>query len=163
MGVAISMNRFLAISCVILNSLILSFSSPIAAQQNSYYCESALAVKQRLEQKYNLKVAYANGWNISKYYFERPPSNRNIEYVYQLDGSGAESVFNSPVLLKSIAKEVIQGCNSVGIVGFGTFRGGRDQVPGKYFGLLSDGRIELFPCDFSSKERTHWGKRWCYD
>ncbi len=57
-------------------------------------------------------------------------------------GDSLESVFMSPQMLKYLATEIINACESMSVVRFGRWGSGE----GYSVGLFNDGRIDLFTC-----------------
>jgi hypothetical protein len=47
------------------------------------------------------------------------PEGRPNQYAFGLKGEGTRSVFNSPVLMNTIATRIIDNCNSISSVSFG--------------------------------------------
>jgi hypothetical protein len=155
------MYRSFAASLVTLSLFLLSFPVPSYAQQPTQHCPGALAVKKELEQKYKVKVTYFDRKDISNEFPDRP-AGRTQKYAFAIQGSAVENILSSPKTLTRMAKEVIQGCDSVGMVGFGRANSGG----GDGFVLMPGGRIEAIKCLSLSEERMgmrpKWGQNTCY-
>lgn len=150
-------HRSFTASLVTLSLVLLSFPAPSSAQQPTQHCPAALSVKKDLEQKYQVKVTYFDRKDISNEYPDHPTS-RTEAYSFGMQESPAlQNLLRSSKLLAAMSKSVIQGCNSVGLVGFGeAYSDG-----GRSFGLFSDGRIGEFACA-GRDTRSRWGQKDCY-
>lgn len=84
-------------------------------------------------------------------------AERSFEYSFSLSGPAAESVMNSPVLMRAISTDIIEQCPSTGAVTF--VLSGTDWV--EMFGLMNNGQVEAFQCLDPDVDRVPWGWTVC--
>jgi hypothetical protein len=78
--------------------------------------------------------------------------------MLNLSGSAAPDVMNSPQLQTSIATNIIQSCETIGIVQFGVYQSSWVDT----FGLMSDGSVERFQCQEPGTPISRiWGNIGC--
>ncbi|KST66557.1 hypothetical protein [Mastigocoleus testarum] len=103
-------------------------------------CRAAITTAtNRLEKNPSLKVVQSPTDRVPYDYY---PQGRPHRQSFYLQGAGVKPIMNSSVLMASIAKPVINNCNSVSLVSFGTF--GTDWI--EDFGLMSNGKVQQFNC-----------------
>jgi len=122
------------------------------------HCQAALMVKQRFETKYKVTVTYLVRSDISNVSVDAPKGRTNL-YVFAMEGSAVASLLRSSQVLTAAAREVIQGCDQIGLVSFGLDQ--TDDV-GSY-GLFPDGRIRPFRCvePDANRRQIQWGQTFC--
>ena len=117
-------------------------------------CNEAITnVISKLETGRDLKVTHQN---ISKHYYTDYPLGRPESISLGMTGGATTSVLSSRILMTNLATEIVQSCSSFGIVRFG--RRGTDHVV--TFGLLANGRVELFVCIDEEVARRGYKLRW---
>lgn len=147
-----------------LQTPLLLFSSMAAIGQSTRTCTQViLDAQNRLETGRDLTVELRRD-NLSRNYPDYP-ENHPDEYIWALRGSATSDVLASPQMMKAIAVEIINTCDSVGAVTFA-----RDQSGqlGRY-GLMPDGSIKGFKCaeDFGielgreNNQKPQWGMQFC--
>lgn len=153
------MYRPLTGSLATLSTLLIPFALLAKAQQPSQNCQSALtAALDQLERARNMKQIFVSDHDVSQTY-SNYPDGRSQGYVFAMEGAAARSVMNSPKLMMSLSRTIIQSCNSVGMVTFAIHR----SDWGYTIGLISDGQISFFECaeDFGiNPEDTGQGLKW---
>lgn len=121
-------------------------------------CQSTVrTVENRLEEVGDLQVEIHNG----EVGYPDRPTDRPEGYVFAMTGSALESVMRSPVLLTELSANIIQSCDSVGMVTFGLANSGYVIT----FGLFPNGEVEPFRCvdrpDRRNIPRLRWGTYDC--
>ena len=111
-------------------------------------CRAAITTAtNRLEKNPSLKVVQSptskiDDLNPHVVDYSDHPQGRPHRQSFSLQGAGVKLTMNSSVLLASIAKLVINNCNSVSLVSFGAF--GTDWI--EEFGLMSNEKVQKFNC-----------------
>lgn len=149
----------LAISFLVLSSAIASTPKVAYAQEN--VCRSVIdEAVYSIERLSNISVPLQQASEISDIY-RNPPPRRPMQYTIGMEGSAVDNVFNSPVMMQSIATKIFESCNRVGLVRFGI------NGSGYYIdiGWSSNGPI-IFDCvqyDWGSSDETqfNWGQQIC--
>ncbi len=137
------MNKLFTAGLIISNVLWLNIESTQAQDITSETkkCRSAIAsVEKQLKTNHQLKINISL-INKHKYYPEHPQGRPNI-YGFSMSGDAARSVMSSPVLINSLAKQIINNCNSISVVSFNIYQTDITQ----YYGLVSDNKVDSFKC-----------------
>ena len=98
------------------------------------------SVENKLKTNHQLKINISL-INKHKYYPEHPQGRPNI-YGFSMSGDAARSVMSSPVLMNSLAKQIINNCNSIGAVSFNLYGTGATQL----HGLMPNKKVQFFKC-----------------
>lgn len=129
---------------VIVSNIFLLYALPIKAQNisnESQECQTAIAsVEKQLKTNRQLKIN-ASVIEKLKYYPDHPRSRPN-QYGFGISGEAARSVMSSPVLINSLAKQIINNCDSIGAVSFNLYRTGATQL----HGLMPNEKVKFFKC-----------------
>lgn len=147
------MKRFLLAHLILLDILLFN-GLPLSAQgieTESEECKSAIAsVKNQIEtapqsesmQNRQLEVKFSEIQKVD--YYPNYPEGRPNGYTFGINPDVAlPSLMNSPVFLTNLATQVINSCDTISMVSFGTYQTNSGI---RTFGLTSDGRVELFEC-----------------
>jgi hypothetical protein len=112
----------------------------VLADDESNACENAVAETIfRVNILENIEIADIKIWGLEEY--RNPPAGKTILFVIVMQGTGVDNMFNSPVLMRSIATSILGACNEVGIVDFSIYQTGHsDRI-----GWSSNGPI-VFSC-----------------
>lgn len=153
--------KLLQLRCIVLSLFAVStLSLPSSASGNST-CRTVIAqIRQGLEDQNNVQVIVRTK-DLSAGYSDYP-HNRPRQYVFAMKGTAVKSIMNSPKMMKTIAIQVFNSCDSSGAVSFGLDNSGSMIT----FGLFQDGRVEPFKCmkDFDPTKvikRPQWGEERC--
>lgn len=154
-------NRLLAIFSLMLSSL--TIDSLIVNIQPSRgtsvdRCQAAVqSVRSQIQTGRNLEVLPAIPRNISASYPDAP-QGRPDGYVISFRGVESQNILNSPQFMTTLARQIINQCENVGLVTFGVANSG-DVVS---FGLMPDGSIISFRClETGLGIRPRWGEVVC--
>ncbi|MGL5794777.1 MAG: hypothetical protein ACRC2R_09205 [Xenococcaceae cyanobacterium] len=151
------MHKIFIAGLIALDTLLLSVVPVVAQEFNeTRKCRAAIiAAKNRIENGRQIKIVYFDRRNLSSTYPDYP-KNRPYQYVFGMEGAATNSIMNSSVLVKSVATQIINSCNSVSLVSFGPYATGWQETNG----LMPDGSVKSFGCnDFN--EYLKWGKQYC--
>ena len=137
------MNKLFTAGLIVSNAFWLNIESTQAQDITSETkkCRSAIAsVEKQLKTGRQLKI------NISvidklKYYPDHPQGRPNL-YGFSMSGDAARSVMSSPVLMNSLAQQIINNCNSIGAVSFNLYATGATQL----HSLMPNKKVEFFKC-----------------
>jgi len=112
----------------------------VLADDESDACENAVSETIfRVNILENIEVADIKIWGLEEY--RNPPAGKTILFVIVMQGTGVDNMFNSPVLMRSIATSILGACDEVGIVDFSIYQTGHsDRI-----GWSSNGPI-VFSC-----------------
>ena len=159
------MNRLFATVLTALNIISLNVL-PVRAQGmivETEECVNAISsVESQLQSDRQLSIEFSdmNDRNASG----TPPEGRPHQYAFGMGGSAVEAVMYSPVLLNTLATQIIDNCNSISSVSFGLWQSGLVSV----YGLLPNGEVEPFKCpeDYEFNPDTDrdlvWGEYCAY-
>ena len=157
------MYRFLTVSFIISNTVLLNVLPVRAQGVETPECTNAVSsVESQLKSDRDLIIEQSeiNNRNAPG----TPPEGRPNQYAFGMSGSAAEGVMSSPVLLNTLATQVIDNCSSISSVSFGLWQSGWVSV----FGLLANGEVEPFKCpeDYEFNPLTDrslvWGELCAY-
>lgn len=153
------MRQLLPMGMIAINTFaILSIPTTLRAE-DSRSCTTALfKVQNQLSANRGVETSMRI-LDVSKTY-PSYPNGRPMKYVFLLRGSAAESVMKSSQLLKSTAIDVIQNCNSVGMVSFAIWASGWSHS----VGIMPGGKFDFFECiepDRSRPTQIVWGQQYC--
>ncbi|HEY9631582.1 MAG TPA: hypothetical protein V6C84_30185 [Coleofasciculaceae cyanobacterium] len=122
-------------------------------------CSNALAsAQQRLEEGRTLTIGIRQN-DISNQYPDHP-EGRTSQYMFVLSGRPTLTILNSPQFMRSISSEIIENCDSVGIVSFIQWNSDGPAM----FGIMPSGQVEGFHClerNRRSQVRPQWGQEVC--
>ena len=160
--------HLLLIDRLLLMLIVTGFTLPLASsassQQSTPTCAEAKASAQRrLAGIRNLTVKIET-LDFSTAYPDHP-EGRSDNYMVSMQGKAVSSVMNSPLLMKTIASDVLNACDTIGMVTFGQANSGWFQR----VGMFADGMIDFFKCaedvginpGRGSEGRLRWGLNYC--
>ncbi len=138
---------------------LVSFVAPIAAQPRKG-CDVAIAhVEDQIRSVSNVQItARSQG---THGYQVNAPSGRPELAAFRLDGSGAENLMASTVLMNGMAAQVIENCPTTGIVSFSSPNSADSYI---HFGYMPENTVRHFQCrrgPDSSEGAPNWGDRNC--
>ena len=137
------MNRFLAVGLIVSNFTLLnvSFVKAQGMVVETEECVNTIAsIENQLvtDRQLTLEMSEINDRNAPG----KPPEGRPHQYAFGMSGSAVETILSSPVLLDTLATQIIDNCDSISSVSFGLWQSGLVGV----FGLMPNGEVELFRC-----------------
>jgi len=147
---------------IAITSLALPLASPANSQQPTC-AEAQAAAQRRLANIRNLTIK-TETLDFSTAYADHPEGRPN-NYLVAMQGKAVGSVMNSPQLMKVIATDILNACETIGMVTFGQANSGWYQR----VGIFRDGTIDFFKCaedvgiqpDPRSNGRLRWGLDYC--
>ncbi len=144
-------------SDVWLRSDLVSLVAPIAAQPQ-ISCDNAIAqTESKIRSVFNTQIGTRtlDDHNYSGNVPSRPDSFRFV-----LTNEGANSVLASPVLMNQLAAQLIESCQTVGLV---TFTTASDLTNNASYGYMPERMVRPFSCRTGSTSvAPDWGEKVCF-
>ncbi|MBD1859973.1 MULTISPECIES: hypothetical protein [Leptolyngbya] len=130
----------------------------LRAQNPSDKCTTALGnARRRIETGRAVQVVEITSRDISNY--PDAPSGRPTHRYLLMKGAATTSVLNSGQFMKAIATDIIQSCNSTGMVTFALANSGNAVT----YGIFPGGRVDGFEClePGIGAKKPVWGEIYC--
>ncbi|MGB3299705.1 MAG: SH3 domain-containing protein [Phormidesmis sp.] len=139
-----------------IRSDLVSFAAPFAAQPR-LSCDAAIAATEKsIRGVSNTRIATRNQL---AHGYRDAPAGRGNSYSFILAGGGSKSVLASPVLMNSLAAQLIENCPGTGLVAFSA--GGGDYIN---YGVMPERLVRPFQCKLganSDRGPAEWGEQIC--
>ncbi|WP_199350164.1 hypothetical protein [Nostoc flagelliforme] len=88
------------------------------------------------------------------------PKNRPFYYFVSMSGNAVNSIFNSPQLLTTVSRRIINKCPSISAVAFGRSNSGEVYT----IGIFPNQEVDFFQCvehSPSNFNNLRWGQEYC--
>lgn len=115
-------------------------AQPAKAEHSS--CDVAIAETKFQIENINTEVVNIRASDMRDWESSHHPEIYPIYVSFTMNGSGVDSVMNSPAFLTKLSYDIIMACGPVSLVGFGV--DGTDWV--RDYGLVDEGQVVPFRC-----------------